>query len=151
MSPGCRVCRDPNREAVETGLKKGQSQGIVADLLEAPSVKAIRCHILHTSGLRPERSRAFPVKAAPERQRAWLLRELDSVYQGAVRGEEVDTQLRVLQTISRVVNAEAQGTVGATPRLEDSVDMERINRVVEEVKKRREARNGPPAGPSKAA
>jgi hypothetical protein len=151
MNKGCRVCRDPNREPVEGALSLGVTLNDAADLLARPSVKAIKLHLLHAPGLRPERLRPFPVKAPPERQRSWLLRELHNVYQKAVRGEEIEAQLRVLQTISRIVNAEAQGTVGTSSRLEDSIDLERVKRVVEESKRRREAPHEPPVGPEKAA
>ena len=56
----CRVCADPAREMIDTALRLGEPVTKVIRMLQEPSRKAVRRHVVH-SGLelyRPLRSNA---------------------------------------------------------------------------------------------
>ena len=77
MNDRCRVCLDPNRDQIDAALKFGEPVTMVMRMLQKPSRKAVRLHLVH-SGLelyRPLRAHAT-VKA--HRRRMHL--QLESLY-----------------------------------------------------------------------
>lgn len=151
MSDRCRVCRDAHCSEVEGALALGVTYKKAAAFLRHPSIKAIRLHLAHTAGLRPERLRPLPLNASLAQQRRWLLRELERAHRDAREEKDVELSLRCLQTIGRIINSRAE----APPELGDVVNLDQVRdalaRADEARKRKKEARQNPQNGPASAA